>query len=533
MAANTTYDVKVRYILEDKASNRVASINSRLGSMGRTVSGILPGFRALSGLFLGGFAIRQAAKLLISYNAELEQTRLSMAGLIDLNLGTGFAKGLEMSSTLMKQFKDDAVVSTATFKEFADFAQMIVGPMARSGSSMQELREVTKGAVVASKALNIRPEQAALDIQQALLGTLTKRDRFARQVLEPFFKDMGVGGDFLRTWNQIALDNPAKAKKLLNDAFKQPAMLRLMKAQENSFEGLRSTIVDITQQLFGAAGAPVMAELKEVMAQVKYVLIDKKDEWFAAAKEFGNELVFAANELRSSFEFITHKSTFSELKNVFKFIAWSMNQVVDGYLLLSNALDRHLFGKGKNMVDQSGLTPLQRKYYQGLSSSTKNTVTEAQAAAMQPDLLRAGFITSTGKINFRSIANAFDLQHAADPDTYRRFAQAKDITTAKMLIEQTDMLDVKTINKFITQLEKVSAFEQKKYNAEIAQGQTEAGKIKNQMQGKLTGKGDINVTIQRIDVASEDPDRFAFGLANAFDKIAQNPNQAFSAIGEA
>ena len=55
--------------------------------------------------------------------------------------------------------------------------------------------------------------------------------------------------------------------------------------------------------------------------------------------------------------------------------------------------------------------------------------------------------------------------------------------------------------------------------------------------GKPGGKaikapGKVNVTIQRIEVKSDDPDRFAFGLVEALRDVAKNPSGAAAAIRE-
>lgn len=45
-------------------------------------------------------------------------------------------------------------------------------------------------------------------------------------------------------------------------------------------------------------------------------------------------------------------------------------------------------------------------------------------------------------------------------------------------------------------------------------------------------KPKVNVTIQRIEVQSDDPDRFAFGLVEAFRDAAKNPSSAFATLRE-
>jgi hypothetical protein len=50
--------------------------------------------------------------------------------------------------------------------------------------------------------------------------------------------------------------------------------------------------------------------------------------------------------------------------------------------------------------------------------------------------------------------------------------------------------------------------------------------------GKLADKPNVNITIQRIEVQSEDPDRYAFGLVEAFRDAVKNPSAAVRAIRE-
>lgn len=58
---------------------------------------------------------------------------------------------------------------------------------------MAELRDITAGATVAAKAFGIEAEVAALDIEQALAGNLTKEERFSRALREPMDSASGYG----------------------------------------------------------------------------------------------------------------------------------------------------------------------------------------------------------------------------------------------------------------------------------------------------------------------------------------------------
>ena len=49
---------------------------------------------------------------------------------------------------------------------------------------------------------------------------------------------------------------------------------------------------------------------------------------------------------------------------------------------------------------------------------------------------------------------------------------------------------------------------------------------------KGSGKSKVNVTIQRIEVQSDDPDRFVFGMVSAFSDAAKNPSSALDSFAE-
>jgi hypothetical protein len=48
----------------------------------------------------------------------------------------------------------------------------------------------------------------------------------------------------------------------------------------------------------------------------------------------------------------------------------------------------------------------------------------------------------------------------------------------------------------------------------------------------MSAKPNVNITIQRIEVQSDDPDRYAFGLVEAFRDAVKNPSAAVRAIRE-
>jgi hypothetical protein len=56
--------------------------------------------------------------------------------------------------------------------------------------------------------------------------------------------------------------------------------------------------------------------------------------------------------------------------------------------------------------------------------------------------------------------------------------------------------------------------------------------LRANMNGKLAEKPNVNITIQRIEVQSDDPDRYAFALVEAFRDSVKNPSAAVRALRE-
>jgi hypothetical protein len=322
VAATTTYHVNVTYGVRDRASKGFRNIERSASRAAKSTSTLDSAMRRLmiAGGALVGF--RTAKKWLVDYNSELESAKIAMSGLLQLNMGGEFATNQERANKLIRQFQDDAKASVATTKDFVEFAGMITGPLTRAGASMEQLRNLTKSGVVASRAMGIEAGMAALDIEQAVSGTLKSRDRFARAIIEPFLKSQGVTKDFTETWNEFVRTSPAKAVEELTRALNQPAIAQMAKAQEKSWAGMTSTLEDNIQRALGKVGLPLM--------QAMAAEFEKLNKWFSTNPQRVNEI---AKELAESLV-----SAFSVAKKVMAF-------VVDNRRLLMTIAKAYLVGK--------------------------------------------------------------------------------------------------------------------------------------------------------------------------------------------
>lgn len=345
--ASTTYDINVRYKLEDRASKGAKSIGTEIQKTTRHGKKLLSTMKVLAAGAVVGFGLRAGKKWLIDYNSSLADTKLKMSGLIKLNLGGTWSENQAKANSLIEQFKHDAKASAGTMQDFAEFSGMIVGPALRAKMSMADLRDVTKGGVIAAKAFGIEAGMAALDIEQALAGTLSKKDRFARALLEP----MGVTTE---AWNAMVKETPGKAASALVEAFNQPALKDMAKAYETSWSGVTSTLEDNLQQTLGKVGLPLMKALtKEVKAMNSY--FEKNPQKIAKfAKDFSEGLVTGFGYVKDVIKLIVDNS--STLLSIAKaFVGFKLIQGAGG--LLAGPFDmlaRH--SKGMNKASKSTMS---------------------------------------------------------------------------------------------------------------------------------------------------------------------------------
>lgn len=322
--AATTYDINVRYRLEDRASQGAKRLGGELDRTSKKASGLGRAMKAALGAAAIGYGLRTAKKWLIDYNSSLEDTKLAMTGLIQLNLGGSWSSNQKKANSLIEQFKVDARASAGTMQDFAQFAQLIAGPVTRAGMSMKDLRDLTKGGVVAAKAMGMQAEVAARDIEQALAGTLGMKDRFARAILEP----MGITTE---KWNEMMRETPQLAAQTLTKAFNQPALKKMASQYMDTWSGATSTLKDNLQQTLGKVGLPLMKALVEEVKKMNSYFETNPEKIKEFVMKMSKALVDGFGMVKSAVKFIVNNA--GTIMNLAKaFIGFKLITGVGGIL---------------------------------------------------------------------------------------------------------------------------------------------------------------------------------------------------------
>lgn len=600
--ASTIYDIQVRFSDRggfNRTGRAAQSAARRIGILERSIRS------AGTALLAGGafFGVKAAKNALIDFNTNLEQARLSMSGLLQMNMGGEWADNQERANRLVRQFQNDAKKSVATTMDFVDMGKLITGPLTRVGGTLKDVSDITKGAVVAAKAMGEESGLVARDIEAALRGNITMRDRFIRAML-PTIKMTK------EEFNTIARQAPEQALGLLRAMFGAEAIKNMAETQAKSFAGVSSTLRDNIERMFGRIGLPLMNALTEQMARINAFFDNNSTKVAQFVNDFSAGLVKGFNLAVKAFEFINRNRALL-LSLAKSFLIFKAVRGVGGILTgmagglsslntaavaasgglsgLSGKLGAFTsalgpatmalgaFAGGLNVIadwidreqskrleartrpagnvdffgrfGQNRLTPSPEEL--NTSRTTGLTPASVQAKSLLKTAISEGLIKvnkgGEAQEDIPGILKKFALQ-TLNPSVANRLSSAKSIDELRSKVDSLvaearqprtsladrdfDTIDFanKTADKLtrlLDGLERTLSLENARRPFEVPTVEEFAPRRKN-----TSNNQNVEVTIHRIEVASDDPDRFAFGLVESFNSVARNPTQAANPLPE-
>lgn len=611
MAISTVYDVRLRYLLDDKASKGIKNLNEAAGLATKSTGSLGSTLKRVALIAGGVFGFRKAKEVLVDYNSFMEQARLRTAGLLSIAKETDLADQLGNANKIMGELQERAKTSTATTQEFVAFMADIVQPASQAGLATKDIAKFTAQAVVAAKAFG--DEQiAAFDIQQALTKGVTIRDRFAVKLL-------GLQSEEARqAFNQLS----AQERLLkIQEKLAAPQIRQLAEAQATSFAGLFSTLKDNFQIILGKVGAPLFKRLTQEAQKAVDFLSQNGEMVNRMAERMGNAIVEG---------FIRAKTVFLGIVDVARDIATLLSPV---FFLIKEVLglftsERRtivLLAKGflafKAAKGLVGFGQALKKGFGGLATKANLAAAAVGLMATGIQALADGMLEGQEKrLKAQNQLKFFrdELQVATDvlPDILAgaqlgggKGATLKENVQLASLVRQAqesnlldkegnvnliriaeELLGVKAktteeasfllrmgdkqseANALILQLTQLSEFASSerfkqaqeqirlqksvkdavisgnqaimKVTLSIAQAQinainkslglppiqipgaTSIGAVGGSSSDKQKGGPRVNVTINNLEVQSDDPDRLVFGMISAFQDAARNPNSA-------
>lgn len=500
--ATTTYDIKVRYGLQGGNQFR-----GQLGGVAKEADKTAKSLASIKRMMAAPFVMRGlgiAKSFLLDFNNQVEGARISLAAMISMNLHVPFERAEGAANAMFDTFQRMAKSSPGTTKDFIDMAQAITGSVLAFGGNLRQVEALTQGGVIGAQAFGIRADMMGLDIQQALAGSLGKKDRISNLLRAQTGLDA----------TQFNAKSAGERFKLLMATLQSPAIKAAADRYANSYAGQLSSFQDNLQIIGGKVGLPVF---KAITAELKKwnTWIDanpKKVERFA--KQAGSAIAAGFTVMKDALAFmIEHRETLMYIAGAF------------GAGVVTKRLAGIATAAGRGQRDEFG------RFLPGTTSNLQKFSAALQLAAIGA----GGFY-----IAWQSLKNGMKDQRPPGEkrqdeliaEYLRKHGNAGAADYRNLLGSDMPGMGAETL-KATRYANTVLRQEQKVAEAKAAAEKKLAeGKDKKtqELLDKAAGKPsttNVNVTIQRV--VSEHPDRFAQNLDGAIEDTRANPTQADTA----
>jgi hypothetical protein len=507
--------------------------------------------------------------------------------LFQLNIkGSTFSENMDKATFLVGRFQERAKASVGTTADMVAMASALAQPLSAVGATLQQNEDIVVATVVASKAMGIAAEVAARDIDQAMRGQFHSVDQFSSKILAP----LGFVGEQGRSkFNAMGASARFQA---INQALGQKAIADMARAQETSFSGVFSTLQDNIQIAIGKVGLPLF---KQITAEIRSwnQWIEQNGETLAKyGSSIGRGLteVFSAIRAAASF-FVAHGSTVLAIAKAFAVL--QLTKMVGGGI---GGAFGGLTGLSKGLREMSGVVSGPAGLVSGFGGlvTKVNAAAGAMAGLFAASMAFGDWLG--GRImdnrnaealgNFtvpqtlkdlrqlrQMAASGYDPKNPDLPSTdpwFDNLDRDKFMETRQRFMErlskaglanESGQLDRSLFAKSLDQnadLKREAAMmggllfprKDKTLEGHIAAAidselianalahmidkiaAINGGPSKVDSKAPSSDKPKINVTIQHIEVAADDPDRFVIGMVKSFRRVAANPGQARRVLRE-
>lgn len=298
MAEGTvTYKVETVYEAVDRTSRSMGEIERSTRQAAQSSQSLVNILKGMGAAFVGSRVFSEAKKIFIDYNAQIENHKVVLAGMLTMYTGMPIEKSWDRAGTSVERFTEMAKKSSLTTKDLVETASMLTRPLLQAGMSMQQIEKLTFGAANAGKAFGIGGSVAAMDIEQALTTGVHQRDRFMRSILAQ--KEVNLSMD---KFNSLSKEKQVDAvvKGLSSNAVSAMAK----KQGEGTFEGVKSTLEDTFQIMMSKVGLPLFTAITEEIRNWNGWLDKNQSKLTEIGKTVGHGMVSAFSTIKDVMSWI-------------------------------------------------------------------------------------------------------------------------------------------------------------------------------------------------------------------------------------
>lgn len=563
----TEYAVNLRYRMENQAvlagarqmSGALQQAQQHSASLGMSLGRI-------TSMLAGGAGLYQANKSFITFNSNMEQAQITMAGMMDQAGRGDFVGNLKEASELVKQMQLDARASVGTTEDFVQMATTIVQPLMAAKGSMQDLRDMTRQTVIASRAMGIGADVAGRDVGQALMGRYNTVDPFLSRILPA----IGYAGEEGRAkWRALS---QAEHLSELRRALGSKGIKAMGAAQETSYEGAFSTLKDNIQIALGKVGMPLFKAVTAELNQWNKWIDANQGKIHTMAVEIGGDLLKAARMFRDAIGFAADHwkqilGTLTMLKSAGLLASLSGAGAAGaaglgsmalggagglaGKLAVTGIVASAIYIGATSLVDylerkQDQELEMASQYGVGVKGGTIDafiSATEKYRASANDAERKSNAQVMMALARNQGIADSASLERAAD-----YWSSDQRMAMARAMGQKGDFDSNRGIRQsfgFVSAEDLAKAFDEtrmskviQEWNPDRSGMGTGSGlgwmeKYNTRIDVPKAPKIQQNITIHRIEIASDDPDRMAIGFTDWLADVARNPANAKHALREA
>jgi hypothetical protein len=570
VAATTVYDLKVRVTLSDQASKGVAAVGRSASRSAVGIASLTKSVLRLRNILAGGLAVKVFKDNIIDAAAGVEQTQTALAGILRLQFGESLGNSVKKAGEFVRQLSQDAEKSTEPIAEYVHLGKTLLPTLARQKVGLSDIREIVSGTATAAKALGLETEEAGAQLNRAFSGKAGRGDQLTQQLLA----SVGVSQ---KQFNKLMQVNSKRGIEILRRGLLHPAFAEVAALQDQTFNGVVSNIKAVFQNFFVKVGGPFIKVFAVELQKVVTYFEQNQTKITQFAHDFTSTLIRGLDVAAKVFSFIAeHKDLLMALakaalitkvagglantvggfagtsdKGLLGAVNGITKQLARGIIILgfvdaaANAVaDIVLAGRDKELAAKSrgaGLASQFGDFRRRGVAATADEMRSAKALGVTTEALRAKNLLKTARsegvvggalgTDFKAAAavQMFGVQEI-DSRAAAVLASAKSVEDFGLLVRQQWENLGGTGDKllqFSEGLSKAIAL-QNEFGLNLNYVPTMPGTKQGERKDS-GGPPRISVNINRVEVTSDDPDRFAFNMVNAFQAYTKSPGQASNA----
>lgn len=256
----------------NQSLGRTEGVANRVAFTFRRLFGILAAF-AVAREGVGAFNSLVAGG--VQFNAQLDQSRLGLAGILsavaDIRNQQGelvsgaqaFAAAQTIARDQQRELQQDALATTATYRELLDVFQIALGPGLAQGLDVDQVRELAVRISQAASAIGLEQRQLSEEVRALLTGRIRPGQTRLADVL-------GVTNEDIRRLQALGGTEFGDALIEQFDAFGTAA-----EQAADQLTGLIPRVQDVIQRVSGAASEGFVDTLEEQLRGIFDVLTDE------------------------------------------------------------------------------------------------------------------------------------------------------------------------------------------------------------------------------------------------------------------